>query len=224
MRASVSVDDFLKHIYLLGRDERLKVTGSLLAKTLAVSNAAVTDMARKLSRKGLVKYEKYQALTLTPQGLAHAMQLVRRHRLWETFLHHVLKLDLQSIHTEAERLEHQSSDELIAKIADFLGHPTVDPHGDPIPMANGLLQEQDNIVRLSDLKVDESGTVVRLGYKTKENTMFYDKHGIELGSIITVITVLTAEKSVEAITGEHRFYAGQRQADQIYLQKTIKNN
>jgi DtxR family transcriptional regulator, Mn-dependent transcriptional regulator len=224
MRASVSVDDFVKHIYLLGRDERMKVTGSLLAKTLGVSNAAITDMARKLSRKGLVKYEKYQALKLTPQGSAHALQLVRRHRLWETFLHQVLKLDLQSIHTEAERLEHQSSDELIAKIAEFLGHPTVDPHGDPIPLANGVLPEQKNLVRLSELQAHDSGTVVRLGYKTKENTMFYDKHGIELGSSITVVKVSTLEKSVEATTGEHRFYAGQRQADQIYLQKTIKNN
>jgi DtxR family Mn-dependent transcriptional regulator len=221
MRASVSVDDFVKHVYLIGRDDQLKVTSSVLAKTLQVSNPAVTDMARKLSRKGLVKYEKYQALILTSQGMAHALQLVRRHRLWETFLHQVLQLDLQSIHTEAEKLEHQSSDALMDKIDDFLGHPDFDPHGDPIPSAQGILPQQTGICRLSELKVGEQGRVVRLGYKTAENTLFYDKNSIAMGTVITVVASDPTSGSLEATIGTHRFFAGQRQAGQIYVSKTM---
>lgn len=218
MRTSVSVDDFLKHVYLIGKDDQLKVTSSLLAKTLQVSNPAVTDMARKLSRKGLVKYEKYQALKLTTQGTARALQLVRRHRLWETFLHQILKMDLQSIHTEAERLEHQSSDELVERIAEFLGQPSVDPHGDPIPGPKGQMAIVQSHKRLCELKTDEQGVVVRLAYKTLENSMFYDKNSLALGQTIAVVAQHHHNGALEAECKGHRFYVSQRQASQIYVE------
>ncbi|MFT3739761.1 MAG: metal-dependent transcriptional regulator [Breznakibacter sp.] len=219
MRSSVSVDDFLKHVYLIGKDDQLKVTSSLLASSLQVSSPAVTDMARKLSRKGLVKYEKYQALKLTAQGTARALKLVRRHRLWEAFLYQILGMDLQSIHTEAERLEHQSSDALMERIADYLGQPAIDPHGDPIPGPQGQMPVVAQHKRLCEMVPDEQGVVVRLIYKTAENAMFYDKHSVVLGQTIMVVTRNKPDGSMEVECGGHRFFVGFRQASQIYLER-----
>jgi DtxR family transcriptional regulator, Mn-dependent transcriptional regulator len=219
MRVSVSVDDFLKHLYLLSRDEKVKVTGSLMAKTLHVSNPAITDMARKLSRKGLIKYEKYQSLQLTTTGMAHALKMVRRHRLWETFLYHVLKLDLQSIHQEAEKLEHQTSEVLLERLADFLENPQFDPHGDPIPNTKGELPFVAKTIKLSELAVGEQGVINRLGYKTEENTMFYDKNMLRLGTTIAIKSIENNKTGFEVINGNHQFYVGKTQANQIYVTK-----
>lgn len=221
MRTSVSVDDFLKQVFLIGYDDGVKVTSSVLARVLQVSNPAVTDMARKLSRKGLVKYEPYKALSLTVKGRAKALELVRRHRLWETFLHRVLDLDLQSIHTEAEKLEHQSSPALIEKIAEFLANPSFDPHGDPIPDAKGKIPSMPGVVRLSELGRGDKGTIVRLDFKEIDNSLFYDKNAVTLDGRILVVSKDTRTGAMEAEMDGNIFYVSQRMANRIYI-KTEK--
>ncbi len=129
---SVSVENIVKAIYsshTLGENVK---TGTL-AKKLNVSAAAITDISRKLSAKGIIDYEKYKGLSLTMKGRRIALNVIRKHRLWETFLHETLDLSLTEIHDEAEHLEHQTSDFLADKISEYLGHPNKDPHGQEIP-------------------------------------------------------------------------------------------
>lgn len=130
---STSVENFLKSIFTLRHDEGEKSSTTNMAMRLGISGPAVTDMAKKLSVKGLVVYAPYKELELTPAGLSLAVKVIRRHRLWEMFLYRVLKMDLGEVHREAEILEHQTSDSLLEKIDDYLGRPKFDPHGDPIP-------------------------------------------------------------------------------------------
>lgn len=217
----MSIEDFLKNIYLIKNDEGQKVTCSLLARRLKISNPAVTDMARKLSRKGLVRYERYKELRLSSEGNKIALSIVRRHRLWETFLYRVLKLDLQSVHKEAEKLEHQSSEELMKRIADYLGEPIFDPHGDPIPDIKGILPNMDDVIMLKDAKSGDSGYIVRLIYSKPEVVMFYDKYSLEVGSLISVVSNDKKNGYMEINCENNNFFAGFNMANQIFL--TLNN-
>lgn len=148
---SVSIDNFLKNIYLLNQETAGAVTSSNLAGRLEISVAAVTDMARKLGKQGVVDYKPYKALQLTRQGDEQALKIIRKHRLWELFLHEVLGLDLLSVHQEAERLEHHTSDDLMNHISRFLGHPDFDPHGDPIPGIGGHIPSEKGVIPLTEI-------------------------------------------------------------------------
>ena len=128
---SESVEDYLKCIWMLERDGR--VTTSEIAERLEVSAASVTAMMKKLARLGLVEHEPYRGVALTPGGTRLALEVIRHHRLLELYLMQALGLPWDRVHEEAERLEHHLSDELEARIDEALGHPTRDPHGDPIP-------------------------------------------------------------------------------------------
>lgn len=130
---SVSVENFIKTIYHLNEHAEKDTKPGSIAHELKISNAATTDMARKLSLKNLIHYQKYKPILLTPKGQKLALSVIRKHRLWETFLFEKFNLSLVEIHREAELLEHQTSDFLADKIEEFLGRPTIDPHGTPIP-------------------------------------------------------------------------------------------
>jgi DtxR family Mn-dependent transcriptional regulator len=139
---SSSVGDYVKAIWDLGG------VGSASTKDVAVrllvSPASVSNMFVRLQEMGLVEYERYQGASLTERGRLEALRLVRRHRLIETFLLEHLGYDWQEVHQEAERLEHAVSDDFTGRLAEFLGHPEHDPHGDPIPSAEGTLEVDDS--------------------------------------------------------------------------------
>lgn len=126
-------EDYLKAIYLLegvgGRD----VTTGEIAQRLHVSQPSATNMVKRLARSGLVRHAPYRAVALTARGRIHALRVVRRHRLLELYLKNVLGLPLEDVHEEAERLEHVLSDFLERRLDEVLGHPALDPHGEPIP-------------------------------------------------------------------------------------------
>jgi DtxR family transcriptional regulator, Mn-dependent transcriptional regulator len=140
--ASVSIEDFLKGVFMLISLDGKASTGRL-AQRLSVSNAAITDMSRKLARQELINYEKYRNITLTPTGERMALDIIRRHRLWELFLNKVLNIPWEKVHDEAERLEHHTSEYLIDELEKFLGYPRVDPHGDPIPDREGNFTDSE---------------------------------------------------------------------------------
>jgi DtxR family Mn-dependent transcriptional regulator len=131
-------ENYLKAIYAL---QQQGVHGDVgvneISERMATKPATVTDMLRKLSEKQLINYEKYKRITLAPQGVASALQIVRKHRLWETFLHDKLRFSWDEVHEVAEQLEHIQSQKLTDRLDDMLGHPRYDPHGDPIPNAQG---------------------------------------------------------------------------------------
>lgn len=134
---SSAVEDYLKQLYLLGQDGAVHTQA--LADVLGVAPASVTGMLRKLTEQHLIVYAPYKGARLTPQGEKIALEVLRHHRLLELYLHEALGLALDEVHEEAERLEHVLSDALEARMAAWLGDPTFDPHGDPIPSVDGAL-------------------------------------------------------------------------------------
>ena len=149
--SSQSVEDFLKAVYTL-QGERDRVSTNALAEALNISAPAVTDMAQRLVEEGTVDYLKYRGVRLTDDGERVALQMLRRHRLIETYLVQDLGYQLHEIHDEAEALEHTVSDRFVEAIARKLGEPRYDPHGDPIPNLEGVMQER-NLQPLSALRL-----------------------------------------------------------------------
>ncbi len=137
-----AVEDYLKAVYEVGRTEE-KVTTSALADRLAVAPASVTGMIKKLAEMKLVTYERYRGVSLTNSGRLIAIEMIRHHRLVETYLHEALGVPWDEVHAEAEKWEHVLSEDLEARMDAALGHPTNDPHGAPIPSATLELIEPD---------------------------------------------------------------------------------
>lgn len=161
---SAAVEDYLKSIHELQEgDPEARVTTSALAERLDVSSASVTGMLQKLDElePRLVEYQRYRGVKLTGAGEKIALEVLRHHRLIETYLIEALGFSWDEVHQEADELEHVISETLEAKIAEFLGHPEIDPHGDPIPDMEGRL-EPSAAVPLSELQVGERGRISRV--------------------------------------------------------------
>jgi DtxR family Mn-dependent transcriptional regulator len=157
---TTSVEDYLKAIYQLSRASGAAGTSEVAAR-LAVASPSVSAMVRRLTEQGLVSHEPYSGLRLTKKGRAVALQLVRRHRVIEAYLVTALGYAWDEVHSEAERLEHAASPELINRMAAAIGEPAVDPHGAPIPTAHGKLDEP-KYRTLGDLSVGEKARIVRV--------------------------------------------------------------
>ncbi|MBM3319960.1 MAG: metal-dependent transcriptional regulator [Candidatus Eisenbacteria bacterium] len=160
--ASRSVGDYLKAIYMIGGEKGLVATGAL-AERLGIAPASATNMMKKLAASAppLVVYSKSRGAALTAEGRRIALDRIRRHRLIERFLHDQLGCGWDEVHEEAERLEHAVSDRLMDRIEERLGHPAVDPHGDPIPSKNGSLEVPDELL-LVDLAPGVHAVVSRV--------------------------------------------------------------
>ncbi len=129
---NISKEDYLRVIYK-GLEESEIVNPTMIAEHLNITSAAVTDMLKKLTREKYVSYTPYKGIQLLQKGKEEAIKLVRRHRIWETFLYNVVGIPWYQIDEEAENLEHSSSDELIERLEEMLNYPDFDPHGHPIP-------------------------------------------------------------------------------------------
>lgn len=184
---SVAIENFVKAIYKNDHNDSNDTKPGNIAKKLGISNAAATDMAKKLAHKQLIHYEKYQALQLTEKGTKMALAVVRKHRLWEAFLFKTFDMSLHEIHREAELLEHETSDFLADKISSFLGHPKFDPHGDPIPNIDGEITTTDQSVSLVETQEGHSYTISRLMSDDKEFFDFCAHNGLKYGHQIKVI-------------------------------------
>ena len=134
-----SEENYLKTIYHLTIISDSEISTNAIAEKMETKASSVTDMLKKLAEKDLVDYKKYQGVSLTEKGKLSAKMIVRKHRLWEVFLVEKLDFSWDEVHDIAEQLEHIKSEKLINKLDDFLGNPTEDPHGDPIPDKNGKL-------------------------------------------------------------------------------------
>src|SRR5688572_9062702 len=137
---SFTEENYLKTIYRLSEDGSKAVLTNEIAESMSTKAASVTDMVKKLSVKNMIGYEKYYGVTITKQGKSEALLVIRKHRLWETFLVEKLNFSWDEVHDVAEQLEHIQSPLLIEKLDEFLGFPTADPHGHPIPDKNGKVQ------------------------------------------------------------------------------------
>ena len=180
-----SEENYLKAIYHLTASSNSGVSTNAIAEIMETKASSVTDMLKKLSEKDLVNYKRYQGVTLTDKGKLEAKMIVRKHRLWEVFLVEKLDFSWDEVHDIAEQLEHIKSEKLINRLDDFLGNPTEDPHGDPIPNAEGQLPKIEKQL-LSDLTEGQKGIVVGVKDTSSEFLKYLDKQGIALGSTIEI--------------------------------------
>ncbi len=185
-RLSEAIEDYAKAIYALARRGDGAVTTTALAERLGVSPASVSGMLKKLADRGLAKHEPYHGVELTDDGERVALAVMRHHRLLELYLAEHLGVPWDRVHEEADALEHVISEDLEARIAAKLAHPTHDPHGDPIPDADLVIDEGDTR-SLADLEVGERGWFVRVSDADPEMLRYLDGRGIALGDALEVV-------------------------------------
>ena len=195
---SQSTEDYLKAIHKLGSGGG-DVTTSALARHLGIGDGSVTDMLKKLAARKLIRYVPYRGVSLTEAGRRTALKMMRRHRLWEIFLVKHLGYGWDEVHEEAERLEHATSDEMERRLNDMLGNPDVDPHGEPVPTADGKIPPTKDrplsdyspgdtvmIMRVSD----DSSAILQhtalLGLSLKTRVTIREKRGFDGSLVVTV--------------------------------------
>jgi DtxR family Mn-dependent transcriptional regulator len=182
---SRSVEDYLKTIYRLSEDGRPAST-SQIAEVLSLAPPSVSGMVKRLSELGLLTHEPYRGVTLTESGRIAAIRVVRRHRLIEAYLVARLGYTWDSVHDEAERLEHAVSDELVERLAAALGHPEVDPHGDPIPDAAGAVAHP-KLTPLADVTVGSDAEIRRVDTSDAERLRYLAGAGLVPGAQVRVV-------------------------------------
>ncbi len=192
---SRSQEDYLKQIFLLGNGVE-SVSTRDLSERLKVRPASATGMIQRLAERGLVSHEPYRGVSLTEGGRRVALEMLRHHRLLETFLERILGYGWDEVHEEAERLEHVISERFEARIAETLGHPTHDPHGDPIPDVDLRLPTGADEVRLSGLAAGENVTLTRVGTQDKDSLGVLSRLGLVPGVRVAVVETGAAELTV----------------------------
>jgi DtxR family Mn-dependent transcriptional regulator len=190
--ASLTIENYVKAIYQFtaGQDGQAAATGKI-AEALGVSPGTVTSMLKTLSESGLAEYVPYEGARLTDSGRVLALRVLRRHRLIELFLVHTLQLSWDEVHEEAENMEHAVSDLLVDRIDAFLNFPATDPHGDPIPKADGTVAGSSGC-RLSELTVGQRFRVVRVLDQSPEFLRYLTETGLKLDAT-GVVNVNRAE-------------------------------
>lgn len=194
--STISKENYLKAIFNYNALMNDTASTSQMANELSVSNSAISDMAKKLSLDGLVTYEKYKGMELTSKGEKIALQVIRRHRLWELFLMKILGLAWSEIHDEAENLEHHTSDFLIDKIDEYLGYPEFDPHGHPIPRKNGTLPESSEIMPLYDCEIGINYEFIRVDDRDNSLIDYLTKVGLLLNTKLIIRDRLAFDESL----------------------------
>jgi DtxR family Mn-dependent transcriptional regulator len=181
-----AIEDYVKTIYSIGEWGESEATPSVLAARLGLAGSSVTEMVKKLAAAGLVNHVPYGAITLTSQGRALALRMVRRHRLIESWLVESFGYGWHEVHDEAEILEHALSDRLLDAIDEQLGHPTRDPHGDPIPSAAGLVSMPDAVL-LRDAPDGFAGRIARISDRDPQLLRYLAAEGMTVDAALTVV-------------------------------------
>ena len=193
---SQAEENYIKAIYTLEATSKGEISTNLIAEKMQTKASSVTDMIKKLSEKELVDYKKYHGTQLSAKGKKIAVSVIRKHRLWETFLVNKLNFSWDEVHDVAEQLEHIKSESLIDNLDAFLEYPTVDPHGDPIPDKDGYIYKQKK-VKLSSLSPQDE--TILLGVKDSSDTFlkYLNKKNIAIGSAIKILGIELYDKSME---------------------------
>ena len=195
MSFTTSEENYIKGIFHLQQETGLVNTNTLAAE-MQTRPASVTDMLKKLKSKKLLQYEKYKGFKLNEAGKKAALDVVRKHRLWEFFLVEKLKFDWDKVHPIAEELEHISSEELVQRLDNFLGNPSFDPHGDPIPDKNGkipVIKQQS----LSEIPFKKNVTVSSVGNQTAQMLDMLKHYNIAISTQLTVLKKFEFDGSLE---------------------------
>ena len=210
---SLSEENYLKTIFHLQKAFQGGVSTNALAEKLESKASSVTEMLKKLSKKNLVEYRKYQGVKLSSKGKSAALQIIRKHRLWEYFLVEKLNFSWAEVHEVAEQLEHIRSEKLVRELDRFLGFPRKDPHGDPIPDEEGNFTNSEKIL-LSELEAGETGICIGVKDSSREFLEYLDKNDISLGKKIKVLDREDFDQSL-LITME---------GQELHISRAISNN
>lgn len=217
---SLTVENYLKAVLQLVIATKSDwVSTGQLAVTLNVSPGTVTSMLKTLSDSGLARYKPYRGVSLTKAGRNLAMRMLRRHRLIELFLVRTLNLTWDQVHEEAENMEHSVSDMLIDRIDEFLGHPESDPHGDPIPAADGIMRGREaRAVPLSTCTPPARIKIVRVLNQEPEFLRYLTENGLELGATAKIAENSPEGGLVAARVGKKLVSLGHRAAEQLLVE------
>ncbi|GGI28551.1 metal-dependent transcriptional regulator [Pedobacter mendelii] len=218
---SFTEENYLKVIYHLA-EKTNNVQTNAIAEQIQTKPASVTDMIKKLAEKELVDYIKYQGVTLTDKGRHAAVDIVRKHRLWEVFLVDKLNFKWDEVHDVAEELEHIKSVNLIERLDEFLGFPKSDPHGDPIPDKNGRFTKTQ-FIKLIELKIGDSGTITGVSQHSSAFLKHLEKLGLTLGKQIKISDVTDFDGSVEILIEEKQINISREVAKHILISNNGKN-
>ncbi|MDZ4713037.1 MAG: metal-dependent transcriptional regulator [bacterium] len=212
-----NLEDYLKNIYSL-KQTFGKVTTSSLAERLGISPAAVSDMISKLSKSGFIKNTPYKGFELTKKGEGIALNLIRKHRLWEVFLLQQLDYPWEEVHNEAENLEHASSDELISRLDKFLKFPKIDPHGHPIPDKNGKVV-RDKTLQLSELRINDTASIREVSDESPEVLAYLSKVGLKLNDVIKVVDKINFDNSIQIHFRAGNIFLSEKLSKSIFVKK-----
>ena len=220
MQLSLTEEDYLKAIfYLSDYDFEKGVSTNDIAKRIEISAASVSDMMKKLSQKKMINYVKYKGVTLTEEGKQYAIDIIRKHRLWETFLVEKLKFSWDEVHEIAEQLEHIQSIKLTNRLDEFLDFPAFDPHGDPIPNEKGEITRQKRM----SLKISPLHTVLKVVAVHESTPLFLkylNKIQVNIGTQIKVIDKIAFDESLEIeIDAQKILMVSKEVAENIFVTK-----
>ena len=219
---SQSEEDYLKAVYHLQKENR-SVSTNAIASYLEMKPSSVSDMLKKLADKKLIYYKKYKGSSLTKKGKLIALSIIRKHRLWETFLVDKLGFGWGHVHNIAEQLEHIDSEELIDKLDAFLQFPKYDPHGDPIPGKDGMV-EALNQKLLIELQKSDKGIITGVKKGTPSLLNYLDKEKIKLGDSIKVLEIREFDGSFLILINGKKIMLSEKICQNLLLETYDGNN
>ena len=216
---TTSEENYLKTIYKLSESGKNQVSTNSVSKFLKTKPSSVTDMIKKLSAKKLLYHKKYKGTNISSNGKKLAIQIIRKHRLWEVFLFEKLDFKWDEVHKIAEELEHITNEKLIDKLDKYLKYPKIDPHGDPIPNKDGKIDIKPKI-KLSNLLINNKCIVSKVNDEDGNLLEYLNKIKIHIGSKIKVFDIIEFDKSIEIeIDSKNKVFISNRVAENILVSK-----
>lgn len=215
---NASKEDYLRVIYK-SLEESEFVNPTTLAEQLNISNAAVTDMLKKLTREKFISYVPYKGINLLSKGKNEAIKLVRKHRIWETFLYQIVGLPWYQIDEEAEKLEHSSSEDLIDRLEQILNYPDFDPHGHPIPKKDGSVPKQKKSFQLIKVETNKPVIIQKVNDSNKELLKHLYESGLVTGKQIKILEKRSFDNSMLISVDKSKFIVSEIVGRNIFVEK-----
>lgn len=213
-----SEENYLKIIYHLSLKSETEVSTNAIAGVMESKPSSVTDMVQKLAEKDLVSYKKYQGVSLTEKGKKAAVNIIRKHRLWEVFLVEKLNFSWDEVHDIAEQLEHIKSEQLINRLDEFLNFPTEDPHGDPIPNKKGEVPKLKRQL-LADAPLQENLICVGVKDSSSSFLQYLNKQNISLGTTLQITEKEDFDKSLKLLVNKEEMTVSHMVANNIFVKQ-----
>ncbi|MES2587746.1 MAG: metal-dependent transcriptional regulator [Bacteroidota bacterium] len=213
---SITEENYIKHILslILESNSELGIGTNELATSLSVKPSSVNVMLKKLREKSFIEYEKYGKIHLTEKGKLFGMAIIRKHRLWETFLYEKLDFTWDEVHEVAEQLEHIQSAKLVEKLDKFLGFPTIDPHGDPIPNEKGEISTISKLI-LSEIEVGKKCRMVAVKDNSAAFLKFVQELGLSINNEVEILSKLDFDDSIEICVNNQKSRVSKKFAQNI---------